>query len=317
MPNYPKYDGEIRPRGNTRAELGITHFTESNIAALNKNAGDFLEEIGIDVGSGQDWTIPMTPNSYIPRMFIVGRDRNNHDRIQTFQSLGIKPGSPEFWRQVQLGNVFVYPAGKKDPVQLQADVYEDGTTQFHYSKPITQQTMPKSPVKQASVFKRFMNFISGRRLYKAEVEAWKNREADEDSLMKSLSDMAEEREKRVVPKNGKKSPEQEAADIKLQEVAAKKKQAEKEEQLEKAKVRLEHHDYHTGIMTSIYRPDPELRKEYPLFKKNQKDWGLYTQEHFDSLKKYSKEEIDINKIQPELFTAMSFSPTLPSLLLIA
>ncbi len=72
-------------------------------------------------------------------------DDSGHTKVRTFLEAGIKPGSPEFWEQVQLGKVFAYLAGKKDPVQIQVD---NGSSILRCSQPLTAEnaSIPAKPL---------------------------------------------------------------------------------------------------------------------------------------------------------------------------
>ncbi|GEM_PF-1560258 len=290
------HNKDILPRVNSLKEAGLEPLQASNIAKLNERRATILKEIGLDLGEGEEWTLPRTESSYVPRLFILGKNKNNHDIMTTPKSLNIKPGSPEFWEQVQMGNVFVYPAGKKDPVQLQAEVNRDGTSHIGFSKPITPENMPANPARPVNIFKRFLNLVTAGRAFKNEIEAWKNRDQDTANVISKLKECAAEREHRVVSTDGTKSKEEQQADLKIAEVLEREDLKRKQDALEKVRYHRDHNEYHKGIMTSIFRPDPEFRDEEHIFKGPNATQGLYTKEQFDALKKYSKEEIDIDKI---------------------
>ena len=84
---------------------------------LNRDFYAMCLELGILYnGEGE---LPETAG--IPRVFILKADAQGNEKPVSVREAGIRPGSLEFWKQAELGNVFMYPAGKKDPVQLQME----------------------------------------------------------------------------------------------------------------------------------------------------------------------------------------------------
>ena len=142
---------------------------------------------------------PMS-NYYIPRIFVLGKDEKGQDFPRDVNSLrGTEQelGSPGFFEQVMLGNVFVYPAGQKDPVQLQ--VFVNRSTQAPMLKatdPVAPEEMPAAPVKRPRFYrwKRFWNRFTGGRAYK-EIKEYEDAPRRHQALQNKLRDNAEGRSK--------------------------------------------------------------------------------------------------------------------------
>ena len=302
-------DREIRERGLSRAELGVNHILDDQLEVLNNEFKDeLLENLGIVIGD--DDSVPFSGTT--PRMFMITTDENGNEKFSTIDNSGFKLGSPEFWRQVQLGNVFAYPSDQKDPVQLQLDVGTSGKAELHCSKPVNASNLPESPAKPLTFFQSVANFFTRR--FRRQAGAFRNKDANASALKSRLNDMQSDRIKL------QKDSEKKAAENALKELEAKKVQERKESSMNSAKLSAEQMDFGEKGMTSVFRPDPEFHTEYPFLKihkgKGNKDstWGLYTEEQFKSLNVYGKKDIDLdtisvgisgNTVKPDEFAAVT------------
>ena len=122
--------------------------------------GSVCQDLGIPYAG--DGVIPETGD--IPRVFLLVADEDGNERPVSLQEAGISVESPEFWTQAYMGNVLMYPAGQKDPVQFLPDINDKG--KMEYSKPITKDSIPPKAMEQPGGFARFMHWISGGRLFK-------------------------------------------------------------------------------------------------------------------------------------------------------
>ena len=99
----------------------------------------------------------------VPRIFVMTKDADGADTMMDLKSAGIERNSVDFWKQVQLGNVFAYPAGDKQPVQLQIDTNAGRNPKITLSKPVTAETLPAPPQpKKPGFFTRVGAFFSSR-----------------------------------------------------------------------------------------------------------------------------------------------------------
>lgn len=275
-----RFNKEIRARANTRAEIGAKHLTDGEIGKLNFNRRALIEALGYDVGEGWSNSVPMT--GMTPRMYIMQTDEAGNDRMRTFDSLGIKPGSQEFWRQVQLGNVFAFPSGGSEPVQMQVD---ENRLEINFSKPVNKENLPDPPAKQPSLWMRFAGLFGA---YKKERAAWKNRNANKEAARSKLDDMKEDRAK-TAGQDG--TQEKQRTEKLLRDY-------DLNEDLEASRNHALKNKKGMELMTSIYHPQPTMKEGKGFIKKEGQE-GLYTKKQFDSLKVYPKEGkdgFDLDKI---------------------
>lgn len=290
---------EIKPRANTLGEIGATPLTNDQINHLkNFNRRNLIEHLGIDVGENWNNSIPFT--GLTPRIYLMRTDANGEDKTRTLSNAGIAFGSPEFWREVQLGNVYAFPAGSSDPVQMQLS---EDKEDIEFSKPITKENQPDPPAKPLSWWKTVLSWFGG---YKAEKKAWQNRLQNKQNALKKLEEMQEDRAKHI-GENGQ-LDKNAAADMLDQ--------FDKKNDLEASEKNAQTAEDGMKLMTSIYQPQPEMMdKKGVLAKKNSP--GLYTEKQFNDLKVYPKDGpdgIDLSKIQvgesgesvkPEEFAAVT------------
>jgi len=297
-----KLNTDILPRAISRAEIGAPHLTEKQIYYLNSRiSGEMLDDIslpvGIDRSNGDNgpWYVPAS--GYVPRIFMVTRDKEGRDKVMSLSASGYVPGSPEFWRQVQLGNVFAYPAGKADPVQIQVSV-NNGRSELNYSRPVTADNLPVTPAKPAGFWKRLAYYATFGRAYRNDIKAYANRQADQDDIKKKFADNREHRSGLDLNRETQQAEEEKMRRKvrKLEEARDAWKQGEKQ-------------------MVSVFRPDPEFIPDPDAgMLRNECHLGLYTREHFNDLEKYGKDRIDLDSIKigdsgesvtPETFSAVT------------
>ncbi len=117
--------------------------TDEQIALLNQNLSlsdkFFRKRFGIDLS---DPNATAERQGRTPRVFLL-----KDGKVSTLQENNIKPGSREFWECAMKGQVFGYPLGEKDPVQLQAWIGVEGLTyeQGKPLKPDEELPFPKKP----------------------------------------------------------------------------------------------------------------------------------------------------------------------------
>ena len=102
----------------------------------------------------EEGNVPSTDG--VPRVFIMGKDASGQEKMMGLQEAGIKFGSQEFWKQAQLGNTFVYPAGEVYPVQIRLSLSSPTTPTVSVSKLIEPADMPVPERKQPGFFQRLL-----------------------------------------------------------------------------------------------------------------------------------------------------------------
>ncbi len=243
----------------------------------------FLNDLGIDLG--RNWEVPKT--GAVPRMFIMKQTDDGHDKLMSFDDAGIKPGSREFWEQAVMGNVFVYPAGRREPSQLQMKI-ELNVAYVGYSEPISGENLPGLPVKPLSFWQKIANFFTGK--YKKQNALWNNREKDKaDNLLRL--DAHGTLRSGLLEQETIKSDEAKAA------LAKKLRQKEYDKDYQNAQRDADARSKCAERMTNIFRPDPILDEE--LLTKGT-DTRLYKKEQFDLLTRFPKDGpdgFDLDKIE--------------------
>ena len=161
---------QIRPRYQSLQESGMEPLTENHISRLQYKLKSYLyNAFGVRLEENN-----RAPNSngYIPRILVMGRNSEGRDFPQSVNDTPYTPGSREFLEQVQLGNVFVYPAGKANPVQLQIETAEKDAS-FRESVEVTPELMPEpynSP-RPLTGWRWLLNLVF-RRPFRGRKRAW-------------------------------------------------------------------------------------------------------------------------------------------------
>ena len=88
----------------------LTPLPGTDAAILNRDL-NLLTNFGIIVGDNKQ--VPKTAG--VPRIFLMTKDEDGHERVHSLEEKNLALGSLEFWKQAQLGNVFAYPAGETRP----------------------------------------------------------------------------------------------------------------------------------------------------------------------------------------------------------
>ena len=175
---------EPRARGKSLEELGLSPLNEAQVNALKGNMEKWLfDEMGIALENGR------VPNSnlVIPRIYVLGTDEKGEDKPLRLSELNIKPGDKEFFEQVRMGNVFAYPAGQADPVQLQIETNQTtNLPEMSYSKPIAPEQTPMQEVPRLSRWEGFWNRVSFGGLYRQRRQARERYKRNRASMTASL-----------------------------------------------------------------------------------------------------------------------------------
>ena len=221
----------------------------------------------------EDGNAPSTDG--VPRAFIMGRDANGREKMMDLQEAGIKFGSKEFWKQAQLGNAFVYPAGEVYPVQIKLSLSGPTSPTVSFSKLIEPSQMPVPERKAPSRFQQFL-FRMNKRLASAETRQYYQSLEDDKANKAKFNEIAEKRV-RGAGKEIKELRELEvdlAADAEQQELEERATEAEQSYQ-----TKLDGHKTYRNLTA----PEPvfdESIKKIPGEK-----FGLYTADGFSKLQK--------------------------------
>ena len=164
-----------------RGDAGQRNLTPAEIEELNKSF-DPLNDLGIQIKEGR----PVNTERNVPRIFITAPDRNLQDGAKTLSELNIEYGSPEFWRHVQLGNVFVYPAGQHKPSQLQLSAKGKDAPTLSLSEPIADNKIPERKIKKPNIFHRALQFLIPS--FKERVKSYDNQANSNTGIYLSVRD---------------------------------------------------------------------------------------------------------------------------------
>ena len=279
----PEYEKNLEDRFDEASLVdGYKGIAASQVERLNRDILPFLQERGIV----PDEQGKIASTGGVPRIFVMGKTADGNEKPMSLEEAGLKtpPKGKEFWEQVYSGNVFVYPAGQKDPVQLQVDI-SNYVPELSYSKPVEPEQMPARVMNEPGRIARFFNWISGGRLFKSVTE-YDNIQNNAEQRKEALKTMAEKREDH-------RALEAAAAEATRLEIAAKEHKKMLQDNLKKAEFNLESGKMGYENLSSIFKPVPQ-KLDRLFYAPPGK--GFYTQKEFDSLKVYSKDEIDLSKI---------------------
>lgn len=165
---------------------------EGDIKYLNGNLPGFESLTGVNMSKVGD-KVPV--NGGVPALFLLDEKDPAHPR--SLEEAGVEFGSLQFWEMAQKGKLFAYPAGKKEPIQLQVTV--DISPRFDVSEPLSTQsdrlasrsykypekepeykTLPKE-VAQPGRWARFAHFLN-RNWYKKEFDAYEKNRAERQQI---------------------------------------------------------------------------------------------------------------------------------------
>ena len=256
----------------------MPNLTEQQIKKLNQ-VFDFEEELKIPL-RGNGYPGYTRGNQRAPRAFVLSPNVQHIDEVKSFDELGLQIGSAEFWRQVQLGNVFVYLAGQKEPSQLQINIKKGATPTLGLSKPLTNKDMPpRAETKKPNFWHRMWAWAVPS--YKERVESWDHRDFTEKNITDGLRAQQFERTSDTL-----KQEVQDAEDRKRQ----KELQAEQETYFEAHRKQQDElgeeyadQDVCMDNMDRIYGIRPSAKESFI----NDDKWS--TKEEFDKLTRYDKE----------------------------
>ena len=273
----------IQPRVWSRADAELPYLNEENMLGLTKWREYLFEDLGIVVN--EDNAIPTT--NQVPRIFVLHSDDDGRERPMSLEAAGLQPGSPEFWRQVQLGNVYAFPTGQAAPVQLQLGLNENDRATLGYSEPVHQDQVPATPAKPLGFWKRVAWFFTGGYAFNHQRLAYKMRDVSNVTVTAEFENMANKRA------NCAQTEEREVQAHK--EVLAQRKLREELPDLLKAsKKRQNHNQIGLSRMTKLFKPVPEYDPQMDMELPENAKKGLYHKSKFDQhLTPFGKDQIDL------------------------
>ncbi len=172
------------------------------------------------------------------KLFLLRQDEDGTFRRMPLDEAGIKPNTREFWKEAQMGSLFAYPSGGKEPIQIQAGKEdEDGMPEISCTKPVDAARLPSGRLtNKPNFFKRLMNRIN-KNWFK-EVEFWNNQE-------RSSAPIRAELEREAAARN------EETLEQELKETADR-------ELVKRAKARRDRAKISFQYSEAIFEPEPKI-----------------------------------------------------------
>ena len=275
-----------------------TKLSLTQVARLRKLTREMLWE-NFRIELGEDGRVPMGEGG-APRILIYGKDKDGREGLQDPNALGILPGSAEFVRECEKGNVLVYPAGKEKPVQLQAWTNKPSeVTQatFSITKEVDPENLPLPPVKKMGFLRGLARVLTLGIAYRGRAREIANAKRQQTAAKAKLRGWQTERA-RTVQKELDRMPQLEKAH------ADRLKQKVLDEDLKKAVTAENEKTVGMRNFVSIFRPDPEFLPELEKVTEEkdgkQKKEGVYTPDQFKDLTVFSKDAEQLRARQDQL-----------------
>jgi len=153
-----------------------------------------VEKLGWE--PGPDGSIPKDAGGN-SRMYIISCKDDGTEVLTPYDGKEPPVRSSAFWENVQLGNVFAFPAGDSKPVQLQLS-HSDSSRGLSFSRPLEPEeipgTQPPDPPVRPNVFKRAIHRIF-KRAFRQEFEAYRQQKAKTEQWETNLAKCKSELEK--------------------------------------------------------------------------------------------------------------------------
>lgn len=279
----PKLNNPVNPRGWSRADMGIAPLNTEQFTRLNNMLErDLLNRLGVPVNDEG----AASKTNGIPRLFAITTNAKGEEEINDL-SVSPLPKTQEFWRQVQLGNVFAYPAGASKPVQLQVQD-DSGSAILAFSKPVAPEELPAPPAKPLGFWKRAAWLFSFGNAFDKQRREYNSRIANQDATRNKLTEFQSKRS------SGIEGEQQEAEDRKavLEERARKQ---DLKDNFRKAEEHKAENEIGIKQVTDIYAPVPRYDAAFDRDDKSTGKYGLYDQKEFNSLVKYK--DLNVKSIQ--------------------
>ncbi len=268
-------------------QVPVTQEIVDSLNAAKDPKVKIIEDIGVRITGHGD----AEKSDNIPRLFILQPSQSDpaQDEAKDLKSAGIPFGSLAFWKEVQKGNVFAYPAGTANPVQLRLDTSVPGHPVFGYSKPIDPEDIPlrEKPVPDPAPTRpyRFTMWLNSKfgmfkgrvNAYNQRVQAYQSYQQRRASLLDPIRQQAESRNS-----NTRLGSEITQTD-------------ERFKKIETAKNSSDLVDFGEPLIRELYGTKPVRRKEYTYedLPESLKGKSRYKQDEFNLLKPV---EIDFKKI---------------------
>ena len=272
----------VKPRYQTLAAANEAALSDDNLRRLQIKMNEFFyDTLGIEMQPDGS-----APNSGVifPRIMIMGQNQDGADFPQNVNFTNFKPGSKEFLEQVQLGNVFAYPAGKTKPVQVQIK-YKNGDAAFTCSDPVEPENIPEPPQAPRPLTGwRWLVSKMFRLPFKAQREAYERYERERANARTKLQEIESHRS--------------EIAAQEEQDYKAEKERRELENEVASAKRLADELTNGKKHFVDTFQPVPHKNPEMIKNSDNSPlglNYGFYTEKQFRDLTILTSNEDDVKK----------------------
>ena len=280
-----EYHYHVKPDDLKTDDVALLHM--GKYAARNA-----FRSMGI-LKSEEDKQIP--ENNGVPSIFTV-----KNGKVSSLAEAGLTLDSDEFVNAMLRGEIYAYPVGEKDPVQMQADIRNDSMKITHgkpleFNGPIQtpEAKMPKEPKisRQPRWYHRWFPFWGDNRKICqdfAATSAAHDKWEKHCERLRNASDEARTNAIAIHDKFGGKR-KKEALEAELKNGFLRAEEARKEEnrkELELAQKNAEEMNHGIDVVRNIYAAKPEYQERF--LQKNH----LYTKERFNML---SQTDLDPTK----------------------
>ena len=273
---------------------------------------DKLEPLFAELGIGIEQSNPAVPKSSgVPRVFLV-----KDGKVSTLEENGLQVGTVGFGEAMMRGEVFAFPAGSKEAVQLQltVDKNKGANAEVGYSEPLKQVTdsgkvqefenaeklakeEPERKPKPKWYHRAFQFWGSNRQICEDYEKAEQAHKAWEEKVEKLVRAKPEQNSvARAVEDQFGAFRTEVALKDELKEKAARDKarqELEKRKQLVKHLKQADRINHGIEVIENIYAAKPVIREEFTGKRRNDNDRD-YVEEDF---KKLTTADIDLSKMQ--------------------
>lgn len=264
----------------------VVRMSETQVTRLAKLCNGMLwDQFKIDIDPA-DNRVPVDENGN-SRIQIFGRNKEGREGLYTPEELGITTNSNEFIREAEKGNVFVYPAGKSNPVQLQAftnDPEDITKTSFAVSPEVEPNQLPLPEPKKMGFWRGAARVVTFGLAFRSRARRIRYQNQDYPKMREKLQKAKEQR--------GKNS-QRELDNVQNLENRRKERavQAEREKTFQKCVAETNAKKIGENNVVSMFGPQPKLQNEHIRVVENGKlkNRGIYTVDQFKDLTVFTKD----------------------------
>ncbi|MBR4194241.1 MAG: hypothetical protein IKQ54_07950 [Oscillospiraceae bacterium] len=258
----------IRPRCSRPEDSGLPALNGELSYVLKQKMDEYLfDQFGIRLD--KDKNAPLSAG-IVPRILVMCPDSRGDDFPMNVNDTPYKPGTEAFFRQVMMGNVFVYPAGQTKPVQLQLEE-DTGKLRWTHSEPVEPEQLPAAPVRPLTGWRWLARKLL-RFPFRQQHRAWLKAQQDRANAAAKLEDYAVGRST--------------VAQRETEELNAEKERIANAKALKEAKDKVDQAEKGKQQFVSVFKPTPDKRNDFLKHEENHPlgaNYAYYTEKNFRDL----------------------------------